>query len=154
MYFSFLIWIHILIWIFVLFGGFINKKYALINIQYVIPFIYLVHLLPYHLIVKEKIKYIEKNLDKWNDIDLANTLVDESDVLFIKQYTQPTRTPETSDTKVAKILKYEEDNILIVKIKNIINNKLFKNSFQPPLSPQGMLILGFILNFNIYKWRT
>lgn len=45
--------IHILIWIFVVFS-FINKKTAYYNLYYVIPFIYIIHMLPSHAINQSK----------------------------------------------------------------------------------------------------
>ena len=48
--------IHVLIWAFVILA-FINKKTAYINIIYIIPAIYILHLLPFHILHKSK-KYI------------------------------------------------------------------------------------------------
>ncbi len=42
---------HICIWVFVLLA-FLNKNTAFYNIYYVIPFIYIVHLLPFHILTK------------------------------------------------------------------------------------------------------
>jgi len=51
--FSFLVIIHYLVWIFVLFA-FINSKTAYINLYMLVPFIYIIHLFPFHFIVKAK----------------------------------------------------------------------------------------------------
>ena len=45
--------VHISIWMFVLLA-FVNKKTAMINILYVIPVIYVLHILPFHIITKGK----------------------------------------------------------------------------------------------------
>jgi hypothetical protein len=47
--------VHVLIWVFVLFA-FLNKKWAFYNIYFVIPFIYIIHLLPFHILVALKEK--------------------------------------------------------------------------------------------------
>jgi hypothetical protein len=41
--------VHILVWLFVL-VAFINKKTAYWNLFYVVPFIYILHMLPFHLL--------------------------------------------------------------------------------------------------------
>lgn len=58
-YFIILAVIHILIWGFVLLA-FLNKNLAKINIYFVIPFIYLVHIFPFHFLEKLKDKIYNK----------------------------------------------------------------------------------------------
>lgn len=45
--------IHVLIWVFVLLA-FLKKETATINIKYVIPFIYIIHIFPFHFITTAK----------------------------------------------------------------------------------------------------
>ena len=59
-YFTILGLIHILIWTFVLFA-FLNKTLAKINIYFVIPSIYIIHLLPFHILESLKSKIYNKN---------------------------------------------------------------------------------------------
>ena len=95
--------IHVLVWLFVIFA-FTNKRLARFNLIFLIPFIYILQILPFHLLNGSK-KYFNKNS--------------------------------------------EEDNINIEKIIGFYYLKnLFSSSFQNPLSPQGMLILGAILSYN------
>lgn len=49
--------IHVLIWLFIM-TAFINKNTAEFNLYYLIPLIYIIHILPFHIIVKLK-EYIE-----------------------------------------------------------------------------------------------
>jgi hypothetical protein len=56
--FVFLAIIHILVWMFVLFA-FLNKKTAYFNLNYFIPLIYILHILPFHVIVKLKQRIYE-----------------------------------------------------------------------------------------------
>jgi len=62
--------VHVLIWAFVLFA-FFNKKTATINLYYIIPIIYILHIFPIHLInhLKER-----QYPDDWED--RANKLLD------------------------------------------------------------------------------
>ena len=45
--------IHLLIWVFVLFG-FVNINTAWVNLFIIIPVIYILHILPFHIIQKTK----------------------------------------------------------------------------------------------------
>ena len=71
MIFEVLCVIHVLIWGFVLLA-FLNKKWAYYNVYFVIPFIYLVHMLPFHILVALKQK-----------VDPSNYTKHEKDVLKI-----------------------------------------------------------------------
>lgn len=53
MYFVILCIVHTLIWLFVL-TAFLNKNCAYYNVYYIIPFIYIVHILPFHIIISLK----------------------------------------------------------------------------------------------------
>jgi hypothetical protein len=55
MIFEILCIVHILIWAFVILA-FLNKDLAYYNIYYVIPIIYLIHMLPFHILIKLKEK--------------------------------------------------------------------------------------------------
>jgi len=59
--------IHIIVWLFVLFA-FLDKKTAYYNVYYIIPLIYIIHILPFHVLVKMK---QELHPDTWkNDEEL------------------------------------------------------------------------------------
>lgn len=49
--------VHILIWLFIM-TAFMNKNTAEFNLYYLIPMIYIIHILPFHIIVTLK-EYIE-----------------------------------------------------------------------------------------------
>ena len=71
--FGILCLIHIFIWIYVLFA-FLNKKTALLNIYFVIPFIYIIHILPFHIIITYKKKLYPKTYKKKED-EFNNLLI-------------------------------------------------------------------------------
>ena len=60
MIFEVLCVVHVLIWVFVL-TAFVNKQWAYYNLYFVIPFIYLVHILPFHIIITLKQKSDPEN---------------------------------------------------------------------------------------------
>jgi hypothetical protein len=120
-----LIIIHILIWLFIIFGGFISPTYSKHNIYSIIPLIYLLHMLPFHLLLESKL-FIINNNNKTSNNNKSNS----------------------------KILKENEDKYIIPHIFDKMNN-MFSSSFANPLSPQGLLILGYIVNIYLlkYKWK-
>jgi hypothetical protein len=97
-----LLTIHVLIWLFVVFA-FINNETAKFNLIFVIPIIYILHMLPFHIL---------------NELKLI------------------TNKNAKEDTE-----KFEKF-IGFYYIK-----KFFNKSFQNPLSPQGILILGSITSY-------
>ena len=60
--------IHMSIWLFVIFA-FINKKAAYYNLYYVIPFIYILHMLPLHII-----NNLKQSLYKSDWLDRADNI--------------------------------------------------------------------------------
>ena len=60
--------IYIIIWLFVLFA-FINIKLAKINLSIVIPFIYVAHILPFHILERSKqMLYPENHTSKLKSV--------------------------------------------------------------------------------------
>ena len=76
LYFIVLCIIHLLIWLFIAFA-FINKKTAYYNLYYVIPAIYVIHILPFHILNK-----LKENIYTSNE-ELQNNLNNMNDVLVI-----------------------------------------------------------------------
>tara|TARA_B000000475_G_scaffold226273_1_gene190496 strand:+ start:111 stop:476 length:366 start_codon:yes stop_codon:yes gene_type:complete len=67
--FLFLALTHIFIWLFVIFA-FLNKKTAYYNLYYVIPIIFVIHMLPFHFInSSKKYLYPSKWREKSSDIE-------------------------------------------------------------------------------------
>ena len=120
-----LIIIHIGIWLFVVFGGYFKASYAKINVLILIPFIYIAHILPFHMIIETKLHIIK------NESEYIN-----------------------NNTPSIKILENEEHKYIIPFYFDKVKN-MFGNSFCNPLTPQGLLILGFIINtyLMVYKWK-
>jgi hypothetical protein len=60
MFFELLCIVHVLVWLFVL-TAFLNKTCAYYNVYYVIPLIYIIHILPFHIIITLKQKSDPEN---------------------------------------------------------------------------------------------
>jgi uncharacterized membrane protein (DUF4010 family) len=73
MIFEVLCIVHVLVWVFVL-TAFVNKDMAYYNVYFVIPFIYIVHILPFHILITLKKKFDPENY-KIHEEEFYNTLV-------------------------------------------------------------------------------
>lgn len=107
---------HILIWGFVMFGGFISPKYAKIIVYFIIPFIYILHILPFHPLESIKASLIKDTKEK-----------DEKQIVYNYYLVFP--------------FIFNKLKVFFTTIGSIFN----------PLSPQGMLILGMIINTQILR---
>ena len=156
--FIILIILHVIIWLFVIFGGFISYKCTKIIILLLIPLIYIVHILPFHIISKQKLLYIYNDLDNqlklYTNEDL-NKISNEDLMICRDTYMSlpPNLSKETQDT-IVKIDFLNENKFIFPKFYRYIR-KYFVNSFADPLSPQGMLILGYIINIYLlyFHWK-
>lgn len=70
-FFDYLCTIHVLIWIVVLFA-FVDFQLAKLNFYYIIPIIYIIHILPFHILVESK-KNIYKNNYHEKEDDFFNS---------------------------------------------------------------------------------
>jgi len=113
--------IHTLIWCFILFGGCFSVTYAKINLLYVIPFVYLLHILPFHILTTLKVSNIKST------------------------------NPHITDEEIEKKMTDAFNIFILPSIKNTLVNFFSFSTFNP-LSPQGMLILGGILNVYLLKY--
>jgi hypothetical protein len=141
--------IHILFWLFFIFGGFFSKKFCQINLYIILPLIYLIHtIMPFHIIVNKKIEIINNNYDNLiKNLDLNK--VSENELNFMKQdipfQKQISHIKEDRKDNITKIYILEENKLILPLIQRKIR-LIFSNSFADPLSAQGMVILGCIIN--------
>ena len=149
--------IHILVWLVVIFGRFISYNITKLNMLIIIPLIYIIHLLPFHIFLKKKFNEIHDDFDNQytlykNDIEKYS---DEYLLLFQDAYSSlPKHIPKERRNIIIKIYFVHEDKYIFPKIYKNIRVK-FANSFANPLSPQGMLILGYIMSSIalFFKWK-
>ena len=72
--FIFVALLHISIWIFVVFA-FLNKKTAYFNLYYLIPMIYILHILPFHILCTIEKKIYPNNCDEKFNIIKKITMI-------------------------------------------------------------------------------
>jgi hypothetical protein len=65
-FFTVLCVFHILLWCFILLA-FLNKKLASFNLYYLVPFVYIIQLLPFHVLTRIKESMYKDNWEEKND---------------------------------------------------------------------------------------
>ncbi len=73
-FFEYLCTVHILIWLFIIFA-FLNINCAKLNLFYIIPIIYVLHILPFHILVETKKKIYKTNYKEKEDEFIDNTIM-------------------------------------------------------------------------------
>lgn len=144
-----LIIFHIFIWIFSIFGGLISKTFALFNIYILLPFIYIFQSLPIHLIIWIKIYIINsEGINNTCDMNQNKNIPKHSIVKKIANSLNVST--QTIQNNFDTLHCYDKDFIigdLFYQLRDI-----FQNSFLNPLSPQGLIILGYIINSYSLKY--
>lgn len=143
--------LHVLVWLFVMFGGIISEKICKLNLFIFIPLIYMIQILPCHLFVSKKIIEINHNYDNYNEIE-----IDDGDFEFFMNdpsYMKNIKIlniPQDRIQKITKIYILEENKYILPMVQRRLRF-YFTKSFGDPLSHQKILILGMIIN--VYALR-
>ncbi len=143
---------HTVVWLVALFGGIVfGKDVALFNIFALLPFVYLFQSLPVHLILKEKMEFVLKNKEhlKKNERMLRSHRSDCDDAHVSKV----TGIPIEDVIDSYKYITYYEDKFILNEINRKLAYFFSDRSYMNPLSPQGLIILAFIINTLYLKFK-
>jgi len=136
-----MIYIHLFIWLFAIFAWIFNKqKIALI----LLTCIFIFQCLPFHALIKNKLEFIKKNkehLKKVDDLPVPKRLVSEY------QYFADTLNMSYEEfIDLFSYLEYYETSVFPIGIIKKLYYTFEEKTFANPLSPQGLILLGFITN--------
>lgn len=139
--------IHILVWVFVIFGGIVSPNMCKFNLFILVPVIYIIHTFPFHVLLKKKLEMINQNIESFEQVNR------EVDPVIADQLMKsgPPNISQERKLKIAQIYFAEEDKLLIPKLFRQLCG-VFSESFANPFSPQGLLILGMITNVYLLKF--
>lgn len=156
--------LHSLIWAWLLLGGCVSPRMARWNLEMWIPGVYLCHLLPFHVLIRWKVRQIYTDRMSSDLTDTGPTLRTcspscsqrmESKVMDqIRGYLPPISEEEVQE--IARIYLEEEARLVLPALLRRVNECMFAGSFQKPLSAQGMLILAALWNYAALRhvWRA
>jgi hypothetical protein len=136
-----MVWLHIFIWIFTLSAwAFGLQKIAL----YLLVFIFIFQCLPFHGLVKAKLEFVEKNKQHLKKIENFST--SKRAKCTYDYYAKALNMPIDEVKELFSYLRYYELSTGILAVKKRLYDYFEENSFENPLSSQGMIIISFILN--------
>lgn len=136
---------HIALWIAIMFGGLLSPRWAAFSLGVAIPGIYVLHLLPFHVLVRYKVRHIYAHLDEYP----PETGTRPGDPQFRKYL--PARASDADLRRVTAAYRALEDGFVLPRLLRAVNDGLFADAFQKPFTPQGMLIFAAVLNYYMLK---
>ena len=155
LYYIIICMLHILVWLYILFGGLITLKSLFIIIFLINPIIYIIHILPFHIFIKSKLKEINDNYNKYlSEIDKLKLNNFNDKYLYIYNDLIASMTDNISEERklmIAKLYILHQHEYIIPKLHQDLEY-CFRNSFGNPVSPQGMIILSYIINIFLLKF--
>ena len=141
--------IHVIVWLIVLFGGFVSYKLAILNLYILLPLIYIVQSMSFHFIMKEKIRHIKDN-KKYLCNKILNLPEEEIVELSIEAKKLNMTTKELID--ILGYIEYYSDQYIIPYYFEKLKRNSY-SSWKNPFSPQGVIILGYIFNLLCLKFK-
>jgi hypothetical protein len=143
---------HTVVWLVALFGGIVfGKKVALLNLYVLLPFVYVFQSLPIHLILKEKMEFVLKNKRHLKKKEFLHSHRSDCDDEYVSKVTG---IPLDDVIESYKYITYYEDKFFLNEINRRLAYYFSDRSYMNPLSPQGLIILGFIINVFYLKFKT
>jgi hypothetical protein len=134
---------HSLIWIFFVFGCLFSKTIAKLNLFIILPFIYFSYLNNQHPFVILKLILLRKYYKDLPDVPVDFDEKDFNQTEYEDALIQ-LKILEDNLSSQNKLTSEEKRNILVYYQK--LEKLYVDGSFQNPLTPQGLLILGAILS--------
>jgi hypothetical protein len=144
-------YLHVAVWLVVVLGGAVSPRLAKLNLFVFLPLIYVLHVLPFHAILKPKLQYIAAHPEAFPPPTASPTPAEVA--AYAGQF--DAGVPEAVRARAVAVMKDSERGNPVVSCFLGMRDA-FSHSFANPLSAQGMVILGFVLNIAALKlrWKT
>lgn len=142
----FLCFIHILVWIYLLFAWALGKSHALFVIGVCLPLVYIIQSMPCHIIVYTKMRFIQQHEAHLQKEEPANMIVTEELKSVITRLSRIMGIPQERLWEIFRVIEYYENAWLLPKAMNYGRRWFDRRSFMNPLSAQGLIILCYVLN--------
>ena len=138
-----LVVVHILLWMYVYFAWMFRKNTHIVLLC-ILPLFFIVQSLPCHAIVYGKISFIRKNHCSLRSKDTYK--LNSDDLHAISQLHKTLGWQRDDLIRVWKHLKYYEHAMIVPAWIDRAKTWCDKHCYTNPFSPQGMLVLAFIVN--------
>lgn len=136
-----MIFLHMLLFLFTFIGGFFSTNTSIIIMLIILPIIYMSQTMYFHPIIRKKIQYIMDN----NIQSPCLIHLNEYDIQHAIKMARFDNIPEKKVIDAFITLRCIENKFIIPKLR-YYGLQLFEGSFSNPFSPQGMVILAYIIN--------
>jgi hypothetical protein len=117
--------INILIYLFILLSGFKSLEFNKYNIYFIIPFIYLIYILPFNPLLSCQQYFARLCIDNY---------------------------PEDNKKSISDVIESNSNFYILPSIHNNIYS-LYPNHTFNPVSYQGLLLFAYIVNIYILKYQ-
>lgn len=141
--------VHVIIWMVVLFGGFVSRKLAVLNLYVFLPLVYVAQSMSFHAIMKEKIQYVRKNKQYLRNKELN---LPDDEVMELSREANKLGMTMDEFLEVLSYIEYYADKCILPYYYESLKRKSY-SSWKNPFSPQGTIIIGFILNLFCLRYR-
>lgn len=142
--------IHVFVWLFVYFSWLGGKHFVIFNTLILLPIIYLVQSMPCHAIIYMKLKHIIKHLNHLRQVP-EKYVFSQVDLNVIDNISRTLTMSKADITEAFKRMKYYEELYSVAKLLYDAQRWFDDKTFMNPLSPHGLIIIGFIINTIAYS---
>lgn len=138
--------IHLLIWLFVAFGGFFSDKIIFLNIFIILPLIYVAQSSKHHPITKMKIKYILEHEDEFFVPEpFVSYCYNRLDSKEVEQLEKELGRSKEDVIKAFLIMQTYENSLgFPYALTSLYRN--FCDSYKNPFDAQGLIVFAYMLN--------
>jgi|APGre2960657404_1045060.scaffolds.fasta_scaffold183543_1 hypothetical protein len=143
-------WLHVLVWIFVMFGGILNRKITVMNMLIALPIIYVIQAMPMHPINTAKSLQVQSH----GDATFNKSLLHPREACDRRHHARMLGMTLYEYERNKQQVDHYANSIAITAWVFYIRQKLNDWSFANPLSAQGLIILSYIINSHILYWQS
>lgn len=144
---------HMLIWLFVTFGGLWKREIVVLNTLVLLPIIYAVQtVFPAHVIIERKIRDISSEGD-WGPV--KPHVFTRWEVEDVRHLADVTGLEEAEVARCYEILKSHESNLVVPAVLDAVARST-ERSYRCPVDALGLIVIAYIVNCALFAtlYRT
>lgn len=145
-------WLHVLIWLFVMFGGLLHRNVAVANMLIALPIIFVVQAMPMHPINTAKMLEVKAHGGKTGGVSAPRDRPHPRELCDRKHHARMLGMPIAEYDRAKRQVDGYATSIALNSWVFRLRRKLNDWSFANPLSAQGLIVLSFIANSQILFW--
>lgn len=120
------------------------KAHVLFILIIILPLAYIVQSLPCHFILFVKMNYVQVHRSAFRSLPMFP--FDHTDQCIVQNIARALKWDVKKVYELMSVVKWYEHDLYIPRLVENVKRVFDGRSFLNPLSPQGMLIIGYIIN--------